>query len=70
MAILNQKLISVQGSSKMQYETQEDLDMNADYIVSFGVSPIAKEERNNEDGTIDLIYKVKPTLHELIIKKQ
>lgn len=70
MAILNQKLISVQGSAKMQYETQEDLDMNADYIVSFVVSPVAKEERNNEDGTIDLIYKVKPTLHELVIKKQ
>ena len=55
---INQQFLKV--SSRMEIEPTRKIELGQEMIIAIKASAVAKEVKDNQDGTVDIIYKIKP----------
>ncbi len=61
---INERYIKISG----RFPIERDLNYENDVSVILKAGTVKREEKNNQDGTVDVIYTVKPI--ELSVSKE
>lgn len=56
--IINQQFLKV--SSRIEIEPEKKIELGQELVVAIKVGVVSKEVKDNQDGTVDVIYKIKP----------